>query len=139
VGKSRDYDAEIAGALGTGSGEVFCQLRHASSLHTEAREQNAHHKEKPRNALSLGLPAEQFDNPWCQTGNQWQYRDPPVARLTHVIFESEKPPSVNAKAGAPMHSAIKTRYLSSMDLALRYAAGIIKQYSALYFAFHRGR
>jgi hypothetical protein len=73
-----------------------------------------------------------------------------MARLTHVIFESEKLPSVNAKAGAPMHSAIKTRYPSSMDLALRYADGIITQYSTsrrviglhplqLYCAFHRGR
>jgi hypothetical protein len=94
VGNFGHDDTKIAGALGTSSREVLCQLRNARSLHIEAREQDAHHEEKPGNALSLGLAPQQFDNPRCQTVNHWQYLDAPVCRLTHVAFEYEKSPSV---------------------------------------------
>ena len=43
IRKSGHYDAEIAGALGAASGEIFCHLGRVNGFHTQPREQNAHH------------------------------------------------------------------------------------------------
>jgi hypothetical protein len=44
VRKSGHYDAEIAGALGAASGEIFCHLGCVDGFHTHAREQNTHQR-----------------------------------------------------------------------------------------------
>lgn len=84
VWKSRHYDAEIPGALGTASGDIFRHLGYMNGFHMQAREQNAHHRKSLETRRTLATALEQFDSLSCQIVNPWLYRAFPLARLTNA-------------------------------------------------------